>query len=126
MSDTTDMDDVFGDLSTEMVEEFGFDCTLTTTTVEYDSATGTEVPTTVEFTFKVIPPDKASNHEQDKLNLEVGDLLLYTSDLYFTVADVKPKVSRVIYFGQTYVVNAVEPIRTGARTPLIALVLRTQ
>lgn len=117
-------DEIFPDLATEMVAEFGTDAVLTVLQGEYDTVTGTEFPDSTVISLKVLPPSTFDQYQMVNIGLEVGEILLYTAGSYITTT-LQAKQCRLEYDGTTYVVNKIMPIKSGEFTPLYGLVIRT-
>lgn len=115
-------DEIFPDLVSALMPDFGVECTLVVQNGEYDFDTGTEFPNPESSSVYAIFPE-LTKHQIDSLGLEAGEMVAFVEGTAVTKA-VVPKKATLQYDNKQYIVNRVDSYRSGTEVPLIALVLK--
>lgn len=110
---TSPLDDVFDEVTYEVVQTFGTTVKFVATTVTFDPATDTQSEASRTHTTKVTPPERYKKSLIDGTNIRVRDanFILPAKDLAFT----PERDMKVIIGSNTFTVVDFEELYSGEK-----------
>lgn len=118
-----ELDELFGDLAEDLIDQFGGTATLQSVTININAPAGTSTETIVAETVKISPPQNVEIDAIDGTLVQAGDMQTVLARQGLSNVPVANK-DRLVFAGETWKIVGVDPIYSGDQVAAYTLNLR--